>query len=155
MSKASTKHGMCKTRLYRIWCNMKTRTGNNKHKHYKYYGGKGIAVCSEWIEFKGFMEWALNNGYSEKMTLDRIDQDGDYEANNCRFITMKQQSRNKKNNRMVTYDGKTKCLADWAKELGLGQTTLRHRLLNGWDVEKAFSTPVGEIMGRRKLNGFF
>lgn len=89
------KHGMKDTRLYGTWCNMKARCLNPKNKKYSVYGGRGITVCEEWMEFLPFMEWAGSNGYTDKLTIERDDVDKGYSPSNCRFIPMSEQSRNK------------------------------------------------------------
>lgn len=90
------KHGMSHTRLYRIWADMKTRCLNPNHKWFSHYGGRGINVCDDWTSFEPFMAWALNNGYSDALTLDRIDNDRGYEPSNCRWATQQEQSLNKR-----------------------------------------------------------
>jgi len=81
------KHGMSYTRLYKIWCDMKVRCLNKNNKFYKNYGGRGIKVCKVWHDFINFKEWALNNGYDDTLTIDRINSNGDYEPTNCQWIT--------------------------------------------------------------------
>ena len=110
----NTKHGLRATRLYNIWRDIKRRTLNPKHKHYKYYGGRGITICEEWLDVQNFYNWATTNGYSDELSLDRIDNNGDYEPNNCRWTTQTIQTRNKrayKNNtsgyKGVSYDKRT------------------------------------------------
>lgn len=94
-------HGMANSRLYRIWKAMKTRCSNPNPESWKNYGGRGIRVCSEWQNsFENFRDWSLANGYSENLTIDREDNDGNYEPGNCRWITRKRQCRNKTNNKM-------------------------------------------------------
>lgn len=89
-------HGKSETKLYSVWCSMKSRCGNPNNKHYYRYGGRGITVCSEWEKsFESFYEWSINNGYQEGLTIDRIDNDGNYEPHNCRWVTMYVQCRNK------------------------------------------------------------
>ena len=91
------KHGMKGTRLYRIWKAMKTRCYNPNSPYFKYYGGKGITVCDEWRDsFQAFYEWSMANGYSDELTIDRIDSDKGYFPANCRWVTMTIQNQNKK-----------------------------------------------------------
>lgn len=91
-----TTHGNKHSRLYRIWCGMKSRCCNSNVPFYKYYGGKGIAVCEEWQnDFQSFFGWSMANGYEDHLTIDRIDNDGNYEPSNCRWVSMTVQNRNK------------------------------------------------------------
>lgn len=135
-----TIHGLRHSRIYIIWRNMKRRCNNPKDKRYSRYGGRGIKVCTEWNKsVKTFAEWAFEHGYNDKLTLDRINNDGDYEPNNCKWSNQQEQCRNRSTNRNITYKGKTKILIDWAKELGIQRQTLEKRLKKGWTVEEAFS----------------
>lgn len=136
------KHGETGTRLHKIWCSMHERCERPKHTHYKDYGGRGIKVCDEWGEYLPFAEWARANGYSEQLTLDRIDNDGDYEPNNCRWVTVREQQNNKRSNRVIMYHGKEYTLTQLAEYAGLKKTTLKERLNNGWSVEDAVERPV-------------
>lgn len=138
------KHGMAGSRIYITWQNMKDRCINDKNINFKNYGGRGISVCSEWKDsFEEFYKWALKNGYSEELTIDRIDVNGNYEPNNCRWISLKEQSYNKRNNHFLTYRGVTKTIAEWADEYGMDYDTLHARIkYYGWPTEKALTTPV-------------
>ena len=125
------KENKYKTRLYRIYHNMKQRCNNPKNTYYDYYGGKGIAICDEWNDFEIFKMWANNNGYSDNLTIDRINGDLGYEPNNCRWITRKEQSQNIKSNRMITVDGVTMNVVQWSAFLGINKNTLTKRLNEG------------------------
>lgn len=142
-----TSHGMYGTRLYRVWNNMKIRCYNKKNHAYARYGGRGITVCTEWLDFKNFYDWAMKNGYKEDAdygdcTIDRIDNNGDYCPENCRWISMKQQQRNRGNNRLVTHNGETKTIADWSELLQIDSGVIRTRLYRGWDENRALTTPL-------------
>lgn len=127
--KIHTTHGKTNTRLFNIWGRMKDRCYNEKHLHYKNYGGRGIIVCNEWKnDFQTFYDWAINNGYFKNLTLDRIDNNGNYEPNNCHWVTSKQQSRNKRNNHLITYKDKTYCIAEWADIFNVSYDILYQKL---------------------------
>ena len=143
---ANTKHGDSKnkhmSRLYAIWESMKQRCCNENGSGYKHYGGRGIKVCSEWKnDFVKFKDWALKNGYKDNLTIDRINNDGNYEPGNCKFSIMKEQQRNKRSNRLITYGEETHCLTEWAEILGMSEPALYYRLKN-WSVERAFTEKV-------------
>lgn len=125
-------HGLSKTPLYRQWNAMKQRCKNPNTRMYMTYGGRGITYCDEWERFDPFMNWALSNGYKEGLALDRIDGDGHYYPENCRWITQADNNRNKKNLLKLTYNGETKLLIDWARETGQKYRTLRYRYQHGW-----------------------
>lgn len=131
------------SRLSRIFKGMKDRCYNIKAKDYKYYGARGIRVCPEWkVPRKGyelFKSWALLHGYTDELTLDRIDNSKDYSPENCRWVTMKTQNNNRRSNRLITYRGQTKTLVQWSERLGIHKNALKGRLNRGWSVEKAFS----------------
>jgi len=130
--------------IYIVWKNMKARCRNSNRPDYKYYGGRGIDVCSEWEDFGNFRKWAINNGYKKNLELDRIENDGDYCPENCRWVTHRENIKNSRNCRIITYDGKAQPLIDWAEEIGINAGTIRSRLdkLN-WSVEEALTTPIG------------
>ena len=140
-SKARKKHGMSKDRPYRIWENMKSRCSDSENPAFEEYGGRGITVCEEWKEFENFYSWAMANGYSEELTIDRIDTNGGYCPENCRWTNRTVQQNNRRNNKTITCNGKTMTLAQWSRVLGIKYTTLHARLyIYHWDVEKAFKT---------------
>lgn len=137
-------HGQSRTLLYDTYYSMRKRCYLPSNASYKHYGGRGIKVCDEWLnDYMCFYNWALNNGYKEGLSLDRIDCNGDYEPQNCRWVTMKVQQNNKRNNVKYEYEGELKTLSELADEFGLKYTTLRRRVKDyGWDLETALKTPV-------------
>ena len=146
-SKTHKKHGLKRTRLYGIWSNMKDRCYRQTNQFYADYGGRGITVCEEWLDnFLAFREWALANGYQDNLTLDRIDNNGPYSPDNCRWANKTQQANNKRSNRLLTYKGKTQTLAQWAKEYGITQSCLGLRINRyKWPIEKALTEPLKSI----------
>lgn len=108
----------------------------------KYYGARGIKVCAEWNDFSCFMEWALSHGYSDSLTIDRIDNNKGYYPANCRWVDYKVQNNNRRNNHLLTYNETTKTIAQWAKELGITRQCLNYRLKH-WNIERVFSTSKG------------
>lgn len=145
----NTKHGCTHTRLYRIWAAMKNRCNNSKGYAYNRYGNRGIKVCEEWQTFQQFYEWAMQNGYKYGLSIDRIDNDGDYCPENCRWATAKQQDNNRSSNKIVEYNGEKHTISEWADILGMHQDTLGQRLKSkNYSLEKAMTEPVRK---RRKL----
>lgn len=132
-SKRNSKHHKTRTRLYKIYYNMKTRCYNKNASRYSDWGGRGIAVCEEWLnDFMSFYNWAMNNGYNDTLTIDRIDNNKGYSPSNCRWVTNQEQSNNRRSNINITYNGKTKTIKQWAEELGINYNTLRMRHFRGW-----------------------
>lgn len=137
-NKYNAKHNKCDTRLYSIWTNMKDRCYNDVAPNYPNYGGRGIAVCSEWKDdFTSFYDWSINNWYKDTLTIDRIDVDGNYEPSNCRWATDKQQARNRRNNRNYSIRGVTHCLMEWCEIYNINYQTVVYRLNHGCNIEKA------------------
>ena len=128
-------------RIYSIWKQMKSRCYNSNRPKYPLYGGRGISVCEEWLFFKNFLNWAVNNGYSDDLSIDRIDNDGDYCPENCRFATPTQQTRNRRITLKATYKGEEHTVYEWAQILGIDYYFLRARLKRGMDMEAAITTP--------------
>lgn len=127
-SEATTTHGGRYTRLYSIWTNMKSRCYDEMCKSYKSYGMRGIRICDEWRDdFTAFRDWAINNGYSDELTIDRINNDGDYCPENCRWANAKEQAGNRRSSRYVTVGNETKSLAEWADYLGYSRSIFHAR----------------------------
>lgn len=136
-------HGGKGTRLYRIWTGMRTRCFNERAREYPLYGGRGITICDEWMDFARFREWALANGYRNKLTIERVDNDGNYAPENCRWIPLGEQALNRSNTIVITFRGRTQPLVVWSEETGIPYPTLFARLrYRGWSVERALTTPV-------------
>lgn len=131
------------SRVYTIWENIKQRCFDSGCKNYTRYGGRGITLCDEWrYSFEAFRDWAMKNGYNDTMSIDRIDNNGNYEPINCRWVSNKVQANNRRSNRMITYCGKTQTLSQWADELGIDYKRLWARLYKcNWPIEKAFKAP--------------
>lgn len=136
------KHGMGGTPTYLAWINMRVRCSNPKQEGYQYYGGRGIRVCERWQQ--SFENFLADMGIRpDGMSIDRIDNDRNYEPGNCRWATRIEQENNKRSNRLITAFGKTQTVAQWTKEMGLENCVLIYGRLNaGWDAEKAISTRV-------------
>lgn len=144
-SPPNTTHNMSKTRLYIIWQDMKKRCSNPNLYEYKNYGGRGITVCHEWkSSFIDFRDWALENGYRDDLTIDRIDVNGNYEPDNCRWITKKEQNYNRRNNRIFEYNGKRQTVTQWAEEYSISLSKIYYRLKLGWSFEKIITTLARE-----------
>ena len=145
-------HGGAGSRLYEIWCGMKKRCYNIKDKRYEKYGGRGIAVCDEWKDsFCAFREWATESGYQDSLTIDRIDVNGNYCPENCRWATVAQQQRNTTRNRYITAFGETRTMAEWAELSGIRQDVIKDRLNKlHWTPEDAVSVPTLPLGGKRK-----
>lgn len=131
---------MCNTRLHNCWAGMLQRCKNPNDKLYHRYGGRGIAVCSEWESFENFHAWATSNGYSSELTIDRIDNDGGYYPENCRWVDRMTQNNNTSQNHRVSYHGLNKTIAEWSRMVGMDYDRLyRHLIKNDMsDLEKYF-----------------
>ena len=134
--RANSSHGDTGTRLWKIWLGMKGRCARNTR-----YRSRGIVVCDEWLDYACFKRWANNNGYEDFLTIDRIDNDLGYFAENCRWATYKQQERNRANNALLTVNGQTKCLSEWSEITGISAQTLRWRVHGGWRESEMFMNP--------------
>lgn len=145
-ARRNTKHGAAQrgamTRLYKEWRSMRNRCKYESMDDYYLYGGRGIKVCDEWqSDFAAFRNWALWNGYDDLLVLDRIDTNGNYEPSNCRWVTLAENGQNKRNNRLITAFGETKCMSAWGSDqrCKIKTTALQHRLNTGWGPEEAIT----------------
>lgn len=139
------KHGGSRSKLYSLWATMRSRCYYPKRKHFASYGGRGIRVCESWREsFVPFRDWAITNGWDPELELDRIDNNGPYCPENCRFITHKAQNRNKRTNRILEAFGERKCLIEWTEDprCVVGKGTVAARVRYGWGLEQALTTPA-------------
>lgn len=132
-----------RSRLCYLFNNMHQRCKNQNHDKYIYYGGRGIRVCDEWREYGTFREWAIGSGYADTLSIDRIDVDGPYSPQNCRWIPQEKQASNKRNNVRLTAFGETKIVAEWVRDprCTVDRSTLHERLQRGWIVTDAIAAP--------------
>ena len=160
-NKYGLKHNESKTRLYFIWQSMKQRCYDKNVNGYKYYGLRGIEICNDWLDYEKFSEWSKGNGYKNNLSIDRIDVNGNYEPENCRFITAKQQNRNKTTSVFITYFGIKKCVSEWSEILGIPQTTIHNRMkkhkdasviLNVGYLKKGIETATPEELNKLILD---
>lgn len=143
-------------RLYLKWHDMVARCNNPKNVNYKYYGGRGIKVTSDWLDYKAFKSWALSQGYdinnkdSKEQTLDRIDVNDNYKPSNCRLVSTKIQNMNKRNNIFVTYNHQKKTLSEWSKQLGINRNTLQSRYDRGLRGKALLDTNINHVPSKHK-----
>lgn len=150
-NKFNKKHGLSSSRLYRIYNNIKSRCNKSYAKEYENYGGRGIKICDEWLGEDGFVNfynWAVTHGYSDELTIDRIDNDGNYEPENCRWVTHTIQNNNSRHANIVEYNGVNNSISEWARIKGISRGVLVKRLRMGWPVDKALNTPVDKRYSR-------
>ena len=135
-------HGEMPIRLYRIWRGMKSRCNNPHTKDFHYYGARGIRVCDDWVKhYESFRDWAFTNGYSDTLTLDRVEVNKDYSPDNCRWVDRHTQMRNTRNNLNLTFNGETKTVTEWAEITGMERHTISYRKnILKWDDEKVLTT---------------
>lgn len=144
---ADKRHGQWGTKLHRQWLGMRQRCTNPKHPSFKHYGARGIKVCDAWSDFRVYMAWCQDNGYvweaPYRQELDRIDYNGNYEPDNCRWVAPQQNRRNTRAARMLKAFGETKSMSDWADDsrCAVPYYALRTRINRGWSAEKAITTP--------------
>lgn len=147
-NKTNLKHGKASSRIYRVWRGILDRCDNPHNTQWSNYGGRGISVSLRWRDFQNF--WDDMGDAPPGATIDRIDNNGNYEPDNCRWATPKEQSRNKRNNTYLEFLGRRMVIADWAKEIGVSDQMLRQRLNNGWTTEEALATPKHQRPPRLK-----
>lgn len=134
------KHGMFGTRIYRIWAGAKSRCRCETNPDYERYGKQGIKFSEEWDEFEDFYRWAIDNGYGDNLSIDRIDGKGNYEPSNCRWITVKEQQNNLKTNVVIEINGETKTLKQWSEHYNLSYQMVWKRYRKyGWSIEKTLN----------------
>lgn len=146
--KKATTHGHSGTRLHHIWVAMRKRCHNKHSSDYQHYGGRGISVCDEWDNsYQEFMDWALRNGYSDDLTIDRIDVDGWYTPSNCRWVSMREQANNRTTSKYITYNGETHTISEWSRITAIRYSTIYYRVCHGWDAERIFadSTKINQF----------
>lgn len=131
--------------LHGVWGKMIGRCYNKNDQNFSRYGGRGITVCDRWRTYNNFFD-DMFIGYSKGLTIDRVDNDGNYELSNCHWATSKEQANNRSTNHNLTYNGTTKTLQQWSELYNIKSATLRHRLKNNWGVEKSLLTPVKGIL---------
>jgi hypothetical protein len=135
-AKRLTTHGMCGTKIHQVWRGMLQRCGDPNYPRYADHGGRGITICDRWRSFDAF--YADMGDVPPGLSIDRIDNNGNYEPGNCRWATAKTQNANKRNTKMVTLDGKTQTVADWCRHFGVSPSAVCRREQRGWPVERWF-----------------
>ncbi len=147
----NTTHGESKTRLNRIWHKMRERCYDPNNNRYDSYGGRGICVCDEWLhDYVAFSQWAKANGYADNLSIDRIDVNGNYCPENCRWVDSVAQANNCRTNRNITFNGETHTMKEWSRITGINYAALQARLNKGWSEERALTTPVRKLTRKNK-----
>lgn len=150
-AKARIKHGFSNTRLSRILNGIIQRCNNPNLKNYNNYGGRGISICNEWVNNKSsFYKWAIDNGYNDNLEIDRINVNGNYEPNNCRWVDLKTQARNKRTSKVISYGSDKLTVAEWCEKINISQKCFFQRSKLGWDIKKIIETPVLKTWSRKK-----
>ena len=141
-------------RLKSIYNGMRLRCYNENNVNYKYYGGKGVTICDEWLlSFENFFDWAINNGYNENLTIDRIDSEKEYSPDNCKWSTKKEQAYNRSISVKLTLNGRTMYMTEWAEELEIDKKILSWGYNNGWSDEEISTRPRDYKENKLTLNG--
>jgi hypothetical protein len=145
-----TVHGMSRTPIYQRWAAMIKRTTDTNYPGFADYGGRGITVCERWrTSFQNFYD-DMGATFRRDLSLDRIDNDGNYEPANCRWATNSEQARNRRSSRLLTVHGVTRPLIEWAEMTGINADAIRLRLKHGWSMERAVTTPLRKTVRRCK-----
>ena len=147
------KHGDSHSPLYRIWAGIRNRCSDVNAPYAENYVLKGVRVADEWQDWLVFKEWALTHGYRKGLTIDRIDNDGNYCPENCRWVTQAEQNRNKSDTIFIEYNGERHCMAEWARRVGISDTALARRLRKGWRLESALTCSKMTAHGWRERRG--
>jgi hypothetical protein len=143
LKKTQTKHGLSRTTLYRKFTGMKRRCYSVKDKHYVDYGGRGIKIYDEWLkDFQKFYDWSISNGYKPGLSIDRIDNNDGYYPWNCRYVDIKKQQNNKRNNKIIIFKGEAMCVNDWSRKTKIPSNVISSRLRMGWSVKDALTRRV-------------
>ena len=141
VSKMFTTHGLSRHRLYTIYKGMKQRCGNVNNNSYKDYGERGIGICNEWLDdFINFFNWATMNGYSDNLTIERVDNNKGYSPDNCKWIPKAYQAENRRCNHELTFNGETKTISEWSRGIGGNFNLVYRRIERGWDLREALTT---------------
>lgn len=148
------KPGSGPSKTYKSWVDMVRRCKFTTGPNWRSYKGRGITVCDRWLKFENFLA-DMGEKPLGRFTIDRIDNNGNYEPKNCRWATYTDQNRNKRNNHLLTFNGKTMCIAEWAEAMGIERDRLKARIYMGWSTKRALETPIqdnkGESQGSSKL----
>lgn len=140
------------TNLYHVWSSMKDRCRNKNNKYYERYGGRGISICEQWKEdFEEFKKWSYENGYTEGLSIDRRDNDGNYTPDNCRWVDQTTQNRNKSNVVWIELEGEVKRLIEWAEELDIKPSILHDRMRAGWETKDILDPNIRKSRAGEKI----
>jgi hypothetical protein len=145
-NKKNAKHNMCNSRIYNIWGSINDRCRNSNSSNFENYGARGITVCDDWVGtnengFINFYNWAMNNGYTDELSIDRIDVNGNYEPSNCRWATNKMQANNRRTSKILIVDGVSHTISEWSDITGICETTINNRIIRGWSDKDAVTKP--------------
>jgi len=149
-NRQNARHGMCDTSTYTVWDRMKSRCLREQDKDYKRYGARGISVCDRWMLFDNFL--ADMGVRPDGLQLDRINNDGNYSPENCRWVTPRQNTNNRRSSRFLEFKGKRQTIVEWAREMGICSKALMHRLKVGWSIEDALTKPVIKYVKKERVN---